>query len=51
METWPKLVNPKRLSSRNLTGKVIDISGSDDIKPSIGMLNDKEMVMFASQSL
>jgi len=46
METWPKLVNPKRLSSRNLTGKVIDISGSDDIKPSIGMLNDKEMVMF-----
>lgn len=46
MEAWPKLFSPKRLSNHCLSGKVVRIPGSDDSKPSIGILSDKEMIMF-----
>ncbi len=46
MEKWPKLIFPTKLSEKDLSGKVIKIAGDDDIKPSIAVINDREMIMF-----
>lgn len=50
MEKWPKLVLPQKLNESNLSGQVIKISGEDDIKPSLAVINDREMVMFTNHT-
>lgn len=50
MEKWPKLVLPQSLSENNLSGQVIEISGQNDIKPSLAVINDLEMVMFTNHT-
>lgn len=50
MEKWPKLIFPTKLNEQNLSGKVIKIAGEDDLKPSLAVINDKEMIMFTHHS-
>ncbi len=48
MEKWPKLVFPQTLNEDQLAGSVIRVDGWDDTKPSLAVLNDREMVMFTN---
>ena len=46
MKNWPKLVFPNQLKESDLSGEVFKIPGEDDRKPSLAVLNDKEMLVF-----
>lgn len=46
MTAYPKLFAPSIMTNMQLSGKVYSVGGRDDIKPSLGILNDREMVLF-----
>jgi len=48
METWPKLFAPKNLRESDLWGEVASIASPNDFKPTIGVFDDKELVLFAA---
>ena len=46
MTTYPKLFAPTKMTATQLSGTVYPVGGRDDIKPSLGVLSDQEMVLF-----
>ena len=43
---WPKLENAEKFSSNSLWGEVVPISGYQDLKPSLAVISENELVMF-----
>lgn len=41
-----KILNPKRLNEETLSVETVKVWGMHNVKPSIGVINDKELVMF-----
>lgn len=48
MNNYPKLINPKRLTPEKLTGTTTDLPGYQHIKASIGILNERDLVLTAA---
>ena len=46
MHQWPKLMFPNQLRECCIQGEVIPLSGEADNKPSLAVLNDREMLVF-----
>lgn len=46
MEKWPKLIFPDKLKECNVIGNVIPLPGDRDNKPSLAILNDRQMLAF-----
>lgn len=50
MDRWPKLLFPKELQEGSVSGEVISIAGDDDIKPSLAVINDRDMILFTNHA-
>lgn len=50
MTQWPKLVYPRKMSQGDFWGEVSKIAGNDDIKPSLAVINDQEMILFTNHA-
>lgn len=50
MQQYPKLFSPKRLKSEDIQCQTLINLGQCDTKPSLGVLNDREMVVFTHHS-
>lgn len=46
MEKWPKLFAPKKLQDNDLWGEIASLQCPNDFKPNIGVINEKELVLF-----